>query len=486
MINNCISLVNIWTSRINLNLKVRYGKIQNFNWFNRDQNIIGCANSGIVAVWNTFSGQTIYEYVERSINFRNVLINSQNLIFAFDHQNNLRILKHNSGRKMSTSSVLSLLDHNNLEDLVLEKIVCFKNLIKNDTYATLDKGMPLKITCFTIYKNWIILGSNKDTIYFYDFILNEFLKITDNRSKKIESLSSISQLLIIRLDENEQNLICFYENGSIKIYNFICDNENNKSEDIIHTKKPPTCDKLSNDILIYKKDLKQAIKKDLNLRNLLEDQEEEKRYQLKLKDVIHNEEIKTMNYQAKIKFTYLRNFINKKKYLNDQQLKSKSTRFNEVEEKLQNDLRKLKEKNESQLISKYTELDQLSHEFAELKKKNESLVTRINNLLLDPNDELNLKLENDLEAYQKIEVDNLNSSSNARLKFLQNMIKYITRDNYELELEEDNLIQNLKYNLDCVYNDHLKKNEQLKNDILICKYNIESLKEIIEKKNEAK
>jgi hypothetical protein len=472
-----------------LNLNLRYGKIQHFNWFNRDQNIIGCANSGIVTIWNAFSGQRLYEYIEKTIKFKSVFLNGHLMeysIFAFDYHNNLTILKNNNSSRMrsSVSSVSLTLDQNNLEDLVLEKVVYFANLIK-DSSGMIEKRMPLKITCFNVFENWIILGTNKGIIYFYDYVLNDLLTtIYDNKNENGPCLS-ISQLLVIKLNDDKANLICFYENGLTKIFVFSHESIDYKTDNLILTKQP-LFNKISDDILIYKKDLKQKISNDFNLKNLLEEQQDEQKYQLKLKDVINNEEIRTINYQAKVKFTYLRNFIKKKKFIKDQNLKTSRIRLNEIKEKFHRDLNQLKETNEAILISKYILLDQLNNDLDKLKKQNESLVTNINNISLDPNYELNLNLENNLEKNLKFETNILNSNANAELEKLKNLIKYITCNNYELELENDNLIENLKHNLNCDYNNYLKQNEQLKYDISICKYNIESLNEILENKNESK
>ncbi|CAF0922961.1 unnamed protein product [Brachionus calyciflorus] len=445
---NTIKIFNIWTFEKCLEIKLRIGKIQQFIWLEDDQFIVSCSNSGIICIWNIFTGQRLYEYIEKQVQFKQISIfnhQSKLFIYALDKLNSLRILSCKFNRNLSIES-----NSNNIEDIILEKTIDLKKF---------------DITCFSSFKNTICFGNDKGHIICFKYLVDNN-KITSfqkgnqnffqksgicqlsisNCMNKTYLVSAFDNGLLVLCNINEKNHQFFLMSSSVSNHSLSSNNHLNNNPDSgnfkLDQQQQQQGESLEffNDILITKNDIKKLISSDLNLRQILIEQEDEQNYQLKLKDMIQKEQTKTINYEAKLNLTCLRSLYKEIKQLNDDKSKKNSLRLDKLKFKLEKDLELVKENAELELNKKFVLYEKLNYEYLKLNSMNKEILNGINSL---SNQEKIVAKNSYFENIEKIQVQELENEIKYRLGKFKKLTKLLKNENVMLELNEDLQVRNL-------------------------------------------
>lgn len=462
------------------------GKIQHFVWHQDDQYIITCSNSGIICIWSVYTGQRLYEYIEKQVQFKQIFSYSTEAkcyIFALDRSNTLRVLygKCIKGLLIESDSTISSNSTNNnnnvnsIEDLYLEKIIDLKSF---------------SLTCFSSFKNNVFFSDDKGHIFYLNYSFDEKEKVSDIKillsNLSISLFNDKSSAAICQLDvasnclsqvsnSTKNYLLIALENGLLILCNMNNNNNTNntinraiitsdKNHFLLLMSSPEevntntnanansqeqveiaSCTKFqqvhstNNDILIAKSDIKKLISNDLNLKQNLVELEDEQNYQIKLKDMIHKEQTKTINYEAKLNLTCLRGVYKELKQTSEDKLRRNYHKFENEIVKFKKDLELIKKNAENELNEKFLYFSQLYQEYLKLEEINRNLVENINRVEIgDSSKEVLVNID-----YEKIEITELEQEIKLKLKNLANLTKLLEEENSKIELEGDRKIQNL-------------------------------------------
>lgn len=429
---NTIKIFNAWNFEKCVQIKQRIGKIQHFVWIEDDQCIISCSNSGIICIWNAFTGHRLYEYIEKQVQFRHISISltETNLaIFALDKLASLRILSCKFNKTISSETNTAI------EDIVLEKIVDLKNL---------------GVSCFCSFGNTLFFGNQKGHIIHFKHSFVETSKwqiVNENFQQNL----GLSQLVISNC-MNRIFLISAFEDGLLVLCNM---NEKkdlflmpspisqlsitNQTNQEASLKLEPQAQEFFNDILITKNDIKKIISNDLNLKQVIIEQEDDQNYQLKLKDMIHKEQTKTINYEAKLNLTCLRSLYKEIRQIDEDKFKKNYHRLDKLKFKLQKDLQFARENAEFELNKKFVLSDQLSSQLQELNSINKDILDGINRL--SESNAISTKLESsNLKNIEKIRINELHSEMIFKLEHLKKVIKLLKSENFQMENNQDDML----------------------------------------------
>ncbi|RMZ94697.1 WD repeat-containing 65 [Brachionus plicatilis] len=409
---NTIKIFNVWTFEKCVQIKQRIGKIHHFMWLEGDQCIISCSNSGIICIWNAFTGHRLYEYIEKQVQFKHVSISNAEtnlIIFAVDKLNSLRILSCKFNKTISSEANTAT-----IEDIVLEKIVDLKKL---------------DISCFCSFGNTIFFGNQKGHVLHLKYSMGKTSKwqiVNENFYQNC----GISQLVISNC-MNRIFLISAFDDGLLVLCNLNGGNEaflmpspvshhsiTNQTNQETILKLEPQAQEFFNDILITKNDIKKIISNDLNLKQVIIEQEDDQNYQLKLKDMIHKEQTKTINYEAKLNLTCLRSLYKEMRQIDEDKFKKNYHRLDKLKFKLQKDLQIAKENAEFELNKKFVLNNKLSSQFQELSSINKDILDGINRLSESNGTSTELESSN-LKNIEKIRINELHSEMKFKLEHLK-------------------------------------------------------------------
>ena len=446
---NTIKIFNVWTFEKNVQIKQRIGKIQHFMWLEDDQCIVSCSNSGIICIWNAYTGHRLYEYIEKQVQFKQISISnteSNLVIFALDKFTSLRVLSCKYNKAISSE-----VNTNTIEDITLEKIIDLKLL---DT------------SFFCSFGNTLFFGNHKGHILHYNYSVdkeNKWQIVNDNFYQNC----SISQILISNC-MNRIFLISAFEDGLMVLCNLSDINEEflmpspvsrhsitNQTNQETNLKLDPQPQEFFNDILITKNDIKKIISNNLNLKQIIIEQEDDQNYQLKLKDMIHKEQTKTINYEAKLNLTCLRSLYKEIKQINEDKFKKNYHRLDKLKFKLQKDLQIAKENAEFELNKKFVLSDRLSSQFQELNTINKDILDGIKRL--SESNTISTKLgSNNSKNIEKNRASELHGVMKSKLEHLRKVISFLNSENFEMEFNQDEMFTKMvtfnKQSIDSVGN----------------------------------
>lgn len=70
-----IHLYETWTSirLVGVEIAIKSGKFEHFEWANEDDSIVTCSSDGLVAVWSRYTGKRMFEYVDKRTHFKTLI-----------------------------------------------------------------------------------------------------------------------------------------------------------------------------------------------------------------------------------------------------------------------------------------------------------------------------------------------------------------------------------------------------------------------------
>ena len=472
-----IKIFNFWTYEISNELKFRTGKIEDFEWFNNDQHIVCCTNMGVVCIWDVFTEQKVCEYVEKMIQFihlKTCFDQFKLTIFISDKSNNIRILTPKL--KNTSNNNKNFLDFDNIEDLSLVRLIEWSKL-----------PFKSKITSFVEFKSYLICGTEKGHLFHLRYTLDDdksLPAINDDENDIYHDFNQTSSINNLRLISNLNGLclLSCSEDGLLVFSNFSFTSKN-----VIHNTAYNATTltfahqanqfSWSDDILLTKNDIRKCISNDFNLRQSLIEYEDEQSYQLKLKDILHRELTKTINYEAKLNLTRLRTLLKEAKMINDEKIKDNSLRFKSLEVKLENDIELIKSLSESELSQRYQEYDKLCEEKEILLKLNQNLNEKISKNLNSK--EFNSK--SGVDVYKSYKSLDFAEERKSNIDSIMNQVEILMEENSLMENDMDEYILNLKLNNQKELKDLNGKMEAVKLEICLVKRKLSEIKENLNK-----
>jgi hypothetical protein len=453
-----LHIYNVYTFKENLELKFKFGKMQHFVWLGHDQFIASCSNSGNVCVWNILNGQCLYEYIEKRTCFNFLIADLNELalyIVALDRMNNIRVLEIKNDKKFQSD-----LD-GIIEDLVVDKLIETKKILAGENEI---------ITCIQCFKNVIFFGDSKGNIKLYD--LNSENLFSSEKTNHLYHSSSICQLFLIEKN-GKPCLISCSENGLMILSNL--------TTKYILTNESKTLHKEWIDhVLITKSEIVKKLKYEMDLKETLFEQESEQKNKINLTEILHQKEIKEINYEAKMNLTRLRIMLKELNTISDDQeeafaikLKTLTSKFVKIQENI-------KEGGEEKLIQSYKLNTFLNHKKLEVFHANEELKRKLEDLKKEFTE------LNECKVYEEYEMYKIEQEYSFKIRNYRKTIELLVKENEQMEIDKDESIQILKNKFKEILNLFEKTNEDLKKKIYFDKIKFRQLKDKLEnlKENE--
>ncbi len=433
--------------------------MQHFVWLGHDQFIASCSNSGNICVWNIVNGQCLYEYIEKRTCFNFLIADLNDLVLcivALDRMNNIRVLKIKNDQKFQSD-----LD-GIIEDLVVDKLVETKKVLAAENEI---------ITCIQCFKNAIFFGDSKGNIKMYD--LNSENLFSSEKTNHLSHSSSICQLFLIEKN-GKPYLISCSENGLMILSSLITKNS-------LLTSETKTLHKEWIDhVLITKSEIVKKLKYEMDLRETLFEQESEQKNKINLTEILHQKEIKEINYEAKLNLTRLRIMLKELNTISDDQeeefeikLKTLTSKFVKIQENI-------KEDGEEKLIQCYKLNSFLNHKQLEVFQANEELKRKLEDL------KKKFTELNECKVYEEYEMYKIEQEYSFKIGNYRKTIELLVRENEQMEIDKDESIQILKNKFKENLNLFEKTNEDLKKKIYFDKIKLRQLRDNLEnlKENE--
>lgn len=457
MSNNGINIFNLWNFELINELKFRAGKLTHFEWFYQDQYIAASSNLGIICIWNVFTGEKLTEYVEKTVKFTrlSVKMTENNLtLFALDHLNNLRLLnaRLKNGKIIETENV----------NLIFEKYINTPNtrkIIKNIKNE-------LIVTSFCFYKKLVVLGSENGSIFIKDFISNN-IKIDKKFSLHN---SSICQLKIIE-NATRPLLVSCSQDGLIIISDLISEvsvaldqnDQQQQSKKFVY----------SDDILQTKNEIRKKHNHDLNLQFSIIEKNEDQAYQLRLKEIEHKEQTKSINYEAKLELTRLRTLLKELKLTNEKKLEEFTRRIQDLNRKFEKDLDYVKESAEIELSKEFQLYQDLVFKHQACVNSSNMLEAKLEELLKTNGSNV---IDNEVNVYMQYKLYDLKQKARSDLLESKQKIILLKQENEKLDLDGDRLIDKFKTKNEISLSEVKKKNDLMRVEISLAKKHLSNLK----------
>lgn len=481
--------MSVWTFELVREIKVRVGKIQHFEWVrsadNDDEHIAGCTNSGLVCIWNAYTGERLCEYNEKQAHFKCLVStftpgNDKLHIIALDRLNTLRVLSTNSSTLYSSSSSsfkssrANLIESDNNNNKLVQLLTPspaplsppppphhHHNRSQNN-YADdlqLERLIHLKTshhrqTCFALVENQLLIGDNKGQVTVFNYLsLSDteqlqvsglvdnlthstgICQLTISANSKVRSSSQLQMPLLV-LSASQDGLILISSLRSSqsissdqmpKLNLAAADSKWHNVNDIVDD------DQNDDDILITKSELAKLVNYETNLRKTLVEQSDEQNYALKLKDMLHKEHTKTLNYEAKLNLTRMRGLFKETKQTHDEQLKLFQFKLENFHFILNRHLESMRERAITELNRKF----ELSETFR----------YELTNLLATKR-QLEEKFADDRQSDSDPSTPKLDEIETSQIRTKRDIIDWLRAENRKLELAFDQFEQNFRQKMD--------------------------------------
>jgi WD40 repeat protein len=306
-----IKIYNLLNFEIIIEFKMPTGRVQHFEWLDYDELMVSCSNAGLICVWNILSGEIIYEYIDKSVHFKQVQIsykhrhhqqqqqlkNDQILkIYAQDDNNNIHLL--------TKKITINCLNCNST--ITSNRITLVENLILQEVTSRITIEGNENILLYSLLNDtddMIVYTTDKSQI-FINFSINKKKQINLNytKSTKISHVKLISN----KLDDKIHLIVCTDE-GFVTFYSL--DNLNRYFD--MNERKGDSLSllKWSNNILVNKGDVFKISKREESLAKQIIDKEDQELLTIERVELKHRNQIRIIIVQSKTQLSRLNDFL---------------------------------------------------------------------------------------------------------------------------------------------------------------------------------
>jgi hypothetical protein len=376
-----LSIYNIWSSELIFEYGVKFYIIRDISWSNNDQSVLFSINSSVINVYSLLSMQKTHEYVEKTTELTLVSSfkpdNGPIIVYTVDKAHKLRVLTESI--EMEETGKLKLKE-SHVKYLSVEKTISLADIF----------GSFSSCSFLSIKNNLILLGSECGRVSVYDLAVEKHLI----KHRKVHSCA-IRNLSVIINDQSDQSgmrLASLASDHSLAVSNFAAGSKREsytKSLAPAHSflnialRRSLEIPAQQHQILINKAKREEDLTESgcfVSKNKLIELKESQLRQPELLKDMLHMEMLKRMNYEFKVKLNYLRSMLNDVTMLNDEKRRKRLIKTNKLDVLDERKRKHLQSMFEDRLASFYLKQNELECKLAGLLDTDSEIQASLNNL----------------------------------------------------------------------------------------------------------
>lgn len=395
-------------------IKLRSGRVRDFQWTYNDQHILVCSNYGVVSLFDVNSGEKTIEYITKRTAFLQLSIHRNSVletIFLLDSNQDIRKLSIQKERLTSNSGVEISIDGTNL--IVPQKV--YKNEGKS-TFTTISCDYSGYVTCFGRSDGKLLAKIDSCCL---------IEKLNDENLFHGHTASVTKA----KFTFNDQYFVSCSEDGMIIIWDVYVPNTFQKIDEPIK----------SDDFFDFSTEA-EAKSQRRESKSIKKENEE---YETKLLEMSHNEELKAINGNFSTIIAELKNILVQFQKQDEDKTNLYQNKLKKLNEIFENDLQNMTDRLEKNLIKKYHELDNLTKIYNNIIRKREETAKASKENRESQLIQL-INKEQELQDFYKNSMNELNRKHSSEIKICQYKIDLQLEENKQTEIDGDQEIVDTK------------------------------------------